>query len=130
MRLRTSEKSFDVKPEEAAKLDCRKTNFSKYAPADLPKVELLRARPMPRGWGIAVSGKIGQGTATCYDVNTLPKSTADNKPWSLGLVVAYALPSETSFVSLGWDRRKTYKDQDPTARCPTGATKPTAECVG
>jgi hypothetical protein len=84
---------------------------------------------MPRGWGIAVSGKIGQGTATYYDVNTLPKSTTDNKPWSLGLVVAYALPSETSFVSLGSDRRKTYEDQDPTARCPTGATKPTVECV-
>jgi hypothetical protein len=74
-----------------------------------------------------VSGKIGQGAATYHDVNTLPKSTADNKPWSLGLVFAHALPSETSFVSMGWDRRKTGKEQDPTARCPTDATSPTVE---
>jgi hypothetical protein len=37
MRLRMAEKSFDVMPEEAGKFDCRKTNFSKCAPADLPR---------------------------------------------------------------------------------------------
>lgn len=126
---KTAEKSFGVKPEDAAKLECRKTNFAKYAVADLSRVQMLRARPMPGGWGAAINGKIGQSDATYYDSDTLAKSTARNKPWSLGLVVSYVPPSGTSLVSLGWDRRKSYKDQDPTTRCPTGATTPSVECV-
>jgi len=118
-----------VKPDDAAKLECAKSSFAKYDPEDLSDAELLRAGPVSGGWGIGITGKAGQNNATFYDGSTLAKNTMQSKPWSVGAIVSYLFPSNESMISLAGDRRRVYKDQDTSTRCPASSTTTPVQCV-
>jgi hypothetical protein len=116
-------------PEEAGKLECSKANLTKYAPEDLATAERVRAGPLPGGWGIGLTGKVGQSDSTYYDPTLLSKSTRQSHPWSLGVVGSYMFPSNQSMVSVGVDRRRVFKDQPTSTRCPADSPFTPVQCV-